>query len=213
MGAITNGQLIYDPTDNESDKVGAYLLGADGTEITQTGGALDVNIASATDLDIRDLVFATDKVDVSGSAVTVSATDLDIRNLLFATDTVDVSGSAVTVSATDLDVRDLVFATDKVDVSGSSVSFAGFATFANPAAVVVGTTAVQLNASILANRKSVVYQNTGVTTLFLGDSGVTAAKGIKLPKGSSIELAYGVAIDMYAIGSAAAGEMRAVEAA
>lgn len=77
---------------------------------------------SATNLDIRDLQFSTDKVDVSGSSVVVSATDLDVRNLQFATDSVDVSGSNVTVSATNLDVRDLQFASDKVDVSGSNVT-------------------------------------------------------------------------------------------
>jgi hypothetical protein len=101
-------------------------------------GSINVNVAEpvtvdATDFDIRDLTFATDSVDVSGSAVSitgsvvVTATDLDIRNLVFATDKVDVSGSSVTVSgtvtvvATDLDIRDLAFATDKVDVSGSTV--------------------------------------------------------------------------------------------
>lgn len=113
----------------------------------EADGSINANV-SATDLDIRDLEFATDKVDVSGSEVsldagtlaaleniTVSATDLDIRDLAFATDKVDVSGSEVsldagtlaaleniTVSATDLDIRDLAFATDKVDVSGSEVS-------------------------------------------------------------------------------------------
>lgn len=115
----------------------------------ESDGSINVNAALiATDLDIRDLVFATDKVDVSGSEIsldsatlaaleniTVSATNLDIRDLAFATDKVDVTGSEVslssgtlaaleniTVSATDLDVRNLVFATDKVDVSGSEVS-------------------------------------------------------------------------------------------
>lgn len=56
---------------------------------------------SATNLDVRDLAFASDKVDVSGSSVsatvsgsvTVSATDLDIRNLT-ATDVVTVTGGA-----------------------------------------------------------------------------------------------------------------------
>lgn len=82
-------------------------------------GSIDTNI-TGSDIDIRDLVFATDKVDVSGSSVTVTATNLDVRDLVFATDKVDVSGSSI--SATDLDIRDLVFATDKVDVSGSSVT-------------------------------------------------------------------------------------------
>jgi hypothetical protein len=46
----------------------------------------------------------------------VSATDLDIRDLAFATDSVDVSGSSVTVSATDLDIRDLTHASDSMKV-------------------------------------------------------------------------------------------------
>lgn len=106
----------------------------------EADGSINVNV-SATDLDIRDLAFATDKVDVSGSEVsldsttlaaleniTVSATDLDIRNLVFATDKIDASGSSVsisgsvTVTATDLDIRNLTFAQDKVDASGSSVA-------------------------------------------------------------------------------------------
>jgi hypothetical protein len=89
--------------------------------ITDNAGSLTVD---AVDLDIRDLAFATDSVDVSGSDITatVTATDFDIRDLVFATDKVDVSGSAVTVSSTDLDIRDLVFATDKVDVSGSVIA-------------------------------------------------------------------------------------------
>lgn len=81
---------------------------------------------TATDLDIRDLVFATDKVDVSGSAVTavVTATNLDIRDLVFATDKVDVSGSAVTavVTATDLDIRNLNLTDDAVKVSANATA-------------------------------------------------------------------------------------------
>ena len=67
-------------------------------------GSVNANV-SATNLDIRDLTFAADKVDVSGSSVTVSgsvsvtATDLDIRNLVFATDKVDASGSVVALDA------------------------------------------------------------------------------------------------------------------
>lgn len=128
---------------------GAQIEITDGTDTlaVNTDGSLNA-VVTATDLDIRDLAFATDKVDVTGSEVsldattlaaleniTVSATDLDIRDLAFATDKVDVTGSEVsldattlaaleniTVSATDLDIRDLAFATDKVDVTGSEVS-------------------------------------------------------------------------------------------
>lgn len=108
-----------------SDGTNTAVVNPDGSLNTQITGTVNVN---ATDLDIRDLVFATDKVDVTGSnvgitgSVTVQATDLDIRNLSSITDSVDVSGSNVTVSATDLDIRNLQFSQDSVDVSGSTVT-------------------------------------------------------------------------------------------
>lgn len=92
---------------------------APNTEVKITDGTDDLAInadgsinavVSATNLDIRDLVFATDKVDASGSTVELGATSLAaLENI-----------NAV-VSATDLDIRNLVFATDKVDISGSTV--------------------------------------------------------------------------------------------
>jgi hypothetical protein len=136
--AISKGQLIADPAIVlDGDSVVSFMRDGVGNAITSTSGKLDVQIGNtsiavtATNLDIRDLVFATDKVDVSGSAVSitgtvavtqstipwvVSATDLDIRNLAFATDTVDVSGSAVTVSATNLDIRDLTHVSDSIKI-------------------------------------------------------------------------------------------------
>lgn len=62
---------------------------ANPVPVSDAGGSLTVD---ATDLDIRDLAFATDKVDVSGSAVTavVTATDLDIRDLSSAQDNVEI---------------------------------------------------------------------------------------------------------------------------
>lgn len=95
----------------------------DGTDglLVNADGSLNA-VVTATNLDIRDLVFATDKVDVTGSTVTVTATNLDIRDLVFATDKVDVSGSSVTVTATDLDIRDLTLATDAVRVSANTTA-------------------------------------------------------------------------------------------
>ena len=46
-----------------------------------------------------NLAFASDKVDVSGSSVTVAATDLDIRNLSAAQDSIDAKMSASTILA------------------------------------------------------------------------------------------------------------------
>lgn len=81
---------------NITDNGGSITV--DGTvELGATSLAALENITvTATDLDIRDLDFATDKVDVSGSDVTatVSATDLDIRDLSSAQDSVEIKTAA-----------------------------------------------------------------------------------------------------------------------
>jgi hypothetical protein len=114
-----------------TDGTDTLEVNADGSlNITDNGGSLTVD---ATNLDIRDLVFATDKVDASGSTLGansgVDIGDVTVNNAAGAAavniqdggNSITVDGS-VTVSATDLDIRDLVFATDSVDVSGSEVS-------------------------------------------------------------------------------------------
>jgi hypothetical protein len=115
---ISIDKLQFDPSaPAENQRVGSFLIGANGTVITETGTSLDVNISNssiavtAADLDIRDLQFASDSVDVSGSSVSISG---DV-NVTQGTD-------PWIVSAADFDIRDLSFATDKVDVTGSEVS-------------------------------------------------------------------------------------------
>ena len=111
----------------------------DGTPIfaqADADGNLKVNVilggssvsepleVEATNFDIRNLLFASDKVDVSGSEVSLSAATLTaletitIANTTFA---VTQSTSPWEVSAINLDIRDLVFAQDSVDISGSTL--------------------------------------------------------------------------------------------
>ncbi len=65
---------------------------------------------SATNLDIRDLAFATDKVDASGSSVSISGSVAVTGPL---TDS-QLRATPVDVSATNLDIRDLTSGTDSV---------------------------------------------------------------------------------------------------
>lgn len=76
----------------------------DGTDDLAINGDGSINATvSATNLDIRDLTFAADKVDASGSTVALdSATLTALEN--------------ITVSATNLDIRDLTHASDSVKV-------------------------------------------------------------------------------------------------
>lgn len=87
---------------------------------------LDQIILSHADSSIQ-IGDGTDFLAINGDGslnAVVSATDLDIRNLTFATDTVDVSGSSVTVSATDLDIRNLANSQDSVAIGDASAIFA-----------------------------------------------------------------------------------------
>jgi len=117
-----------------------------GNNITSTGGALDVNIASGVTLEVN-LDQTNDSVQVYGSDLTAPiATNalgqlqvdiLTLPALTFATDSVDVSGSNVNavVTATALDIRALLYTYDSIrayqgggawDVSGSSISVSNF---------------------------------------------------------------------------------------
>lgn len=106
---ISIDKLQFDPSaPSENQRVGSFLIGSGGTVISETGSSLNVNVTnslsiSATDLDIRDLVFATDKVDVSGSVVALDAPTL-------------AALENITVSATDLDIRDLSHSQDSIKI-------------------------------------------------------------------------------------------------
>lgn len=68
---ITLNELLFDPANpDDGANVGAWVrAGDDGTAIGHVGDALKVDIGSVSDLDIRNLVFADDKVDASGSEI------------------------------------------------------------------------------------------------------------------------------------------------
>lgn len=70
--------------------------------VVPSSGRLPVDIGSAT-VTISGPVTVSNEVEITndiGSPIPVSATDLDIRNLVFATDKVDASGSSVSISNT-----------------------------------------------------------------------------------------------------------------
>jgi hypothetical protein len=107
LGGV-NVEVDLDHTD-DSVRLGD---GTNLTTVTQNGAdfGLDVNIinddltVTATDLDIRDLAFATDSVDVTGSEVSLDAATL-------------AALETITVVATDLDIRDLSASQDNVAIS------------------------------------------------------------------------------------------------
>lgn len=131
-------RLIFDPTDADtradSAKVGAILYDAVNDRLGVINASQELQVrdddantslesidtklssgitVTATDLDIRNLVFADDKVDVSGSEVSLDAATLAALETV----TVEQGTSPWVVSATDLDIRDLSASTDSVSIS------------------------------------------------------------------------------------------------
>ena len=120
-------KLVFDTTDADtlaaSDKVGAYVYGADGTLISHT------TVSGKEGLDVN-IINSSVAVSDGGGSLTVDAVDLDIRNLT-QTDEITVfqgtspwvigdGGSSITVDATDLDIRNLDYSQDNVAIKGST---------------------------------------------------------------------------------------------
>jgi hypothetical protein len=261
MGFLAKDRLFFDAADlTVSDRVGANLIGADDTVLGNVSDALKVNIqnasvvVSATDLDIRDIDFATDSIDVSGSSVsitgsvTVTASDLDIRDLTHATDSIKIgdgtdfleinADGSINVNLTDDGIADdaadagnplkvgghayasalsAVSAGDRVnmgfDLYRRIRTFMGAQVGINtPAVVTVGTSEVALPASPLAGRQKIIVQNTSDKDIFVGESGLTTATGIRVAKGATLELDIGE-IALYAIAGSAGNNVRILEIA
>lgn len=214
-------KLVVDPTDAESmaasANVGAYLRASDGTLLTHTGGALDVNF-TATDFDIRDLDASQDNVAISDGTDTlainadgsinavVTATDLDIRDLDSASDSVaawvsDGAGNAIGSTAGALDVN--IASGDLDDSLADTAIVTGSQS--------VNTTSSDLIATDLVNRKWLFAYNNGNKDVFIGPSGVSTATGFPLPPGSALELRVGASIDVHAVAQNGTQDVRTLE--
>jgi hypothetical protein len=81
----------------------------------------------------------------------------------------------------------------------------------------VGATAVALPATPLAGRATMLCQNVGATTIYLGTSSVAASTaatgGVQLLPGQSVPISISSAVILYAISSAAGGLVACLEVA
>lgn len=210
--SLNKFQLQFDPAETDCDQVKSYLSSSDGTLLTHTtyGGieALDVSIANTSPITIDG--------EVSLDAATLAALE---------TITVEQGTSPWVVSATDLDIRDLTHVSDSVkigdgtdflaiesdgsiNVNSSEAGFSG----CNNEATSVSSTATDLLATDLANRKSILIQNLGAKPIYVGcDATVTTSNGICVPKGASAEFRMGPGIDVHAITPSGTADVRIIE--
>lgn len=203
--------------------------GASAVNIQDGGNSITVD---AVNLDIRDLAFATDKVDVSGSSVSISGNvTVDQGTSPWV---IGDGGGSITVDAVNLDIRDLSAASDNVaaylkDGSGNSINSTSNAlnvymtnslsvndaALANTAiaaeADTVTTTSSALVASVLSNRKYVDIYNNGSKAMYIGQSGVSAANGFPIFPGSLLSLRAGASVAIHAVAASGSHEARVLQ--
>lgn len=228
---VAEGINVEVDLDAADDSVASWTNDGAGNPIGSTGGALHISDAGgsltvdAVDLDIRNLVFATDKVDVTGSSVTatqgtspwvvgdgggsltVDAVDLDIRNLLHTQDSVRLGDGTDFYTSTTIG-PDIGL---DVNVIGGTIT-ASDAALANTAvsneANSVTTVEENLVTTGLANRKYLFTYNHGSKASFIGTTGVTSANGFPIFPGTGYEFRAGPAIVLRTITDSGTTDMR-----
>lgn len=199
---LSKDKLIYDSTTpSDGDSVAAFLRTGTSALTSTIAGSLDVNVTNLTaaDVDIRDLVFATDKVDVGGSVVALDAGTLAaLENITViaagnvADDAIDsgnpfkigtraVSGALAAVSASGdradgiSDLYRRLWVNNAPNIAGSNAS------------VTVDDTAggIVIFTSVLAGRTRAIVKNMDNKPLYLGFGTVTVANGMPVEAGAS----------------------------
>lgn len=186
MSGISLERLLFDfSSPDDGPNVGAFIRSADGSLITDTAGALDINIKSS-DIDIR--------------------VDLDLDNLVAddAPDTEDpikvgtrAVNSLAAISAAG-DKANMISDLRRRLLVNTSANISTLATAVN-----VTNVATVLPATALVGRTKMTIQNTSNADVFIGGSGVTTANGILLAKGTSLTEDFGEYSLVYAIAATA----------
>lgn len=235
-----SNRLVFDVTDaatiSASSSVGAFVRSSDGTLIGNVSDALKVSLTNtslavtASDLDIRDLAYATDSVTAHQGGTWNVGTVSTITNVVH----VDDNSGSLTVDASNLDIRDLAAASDSVaswlkDGSGNSISSTtgwldvnikgGSIDVQNEADTALESTAKSVSttgallAAQLTGRKFMFVQNLGNKQVYVGKSGVTTSNGLQLSPGMIFEFQLGPSVSMHAVSEAGSQDVRILEAA
>lgn len=186
--ALTDAELRATPV-----PVSGTVSVTEPISVDDNGGSLTVDgTVAVSNFPASQAVTLTEpiSVDDNGSSLTVDATDLDIRNLTFAADKVDASGSVLGAGSNnigDVDVLTLpALPAGTNNIGDVDIASMPTGTLANGAQTAVSSSAVSILASN-ANRKKLIVQNVGAVNMRVGVTGVTATTGtLLLPNGTLI---------------------------
>jgi len=170
MSNLSLERMLFDPTDSTvGPKVGSYIIASDGSIITDTSGALDVNIAN------------------SSLAVTQSGTwSVQITD---GSDTLAIDGDGYITANIN----------GTVTISGDVTTdyLPNILPLSQP--ISVTDTEVALPTSPLTGRKRLQIQNLGSDPIYIGKTGVLVTSGLMIPKGATESLEAGPSAVYYGI--------------
>jgi len=194
---LGDGTTLYTGTTNGADHGLDVNIINDNIEVTQgtspwtvdgtVGISGDVNVTQGTDPWV------------------VSATDLDIRDLshLAGKDSVQIGDGTTLFSGTTVGADHGL----DVNIIGGDIDDDLADTAIENTATPVSTTAINVVASALADRKWLYLYNNGNKVLYFGKSGVTVANGFPMYRDTSMELRVGPSVAPQIIGgTGASGE-------
>lgn len=238
-----DGTLITHHTVGSGEHLDVYaaLAAGDGTPITQTGGALDVNLLTpvVVDVDLDGIynVGTNPTPDSAGSIYHTRAASITIAQQVERTS----AGALATIASASLsnvnalDVNAFAYAIDdstgdaelltssnadgglNVHVTGSDPLTINDAALADTAvasaanSLGVANVAEDVVASPLADRKYLFVYNNGNRKIYIGESGVSAANGFPVSPGSYMEFRAGDSIDLEFVGPNTSQEVRTLE--
>jgi hypothetical protein len=199
-----------DPANVKALDVNGFLLGWDGSawdRLTASSGALDVNLADQdADITVDINAQSVGALDVEGSVADDAA---DSGNpVKIGSRSVDQSSALSAISAASDRADALSDLYRRILVSNSAAVGLACADFD------VISTEVALPTTNLAGRVSMIVQNLSQTQpIYVGPTGVTTSTGLKIPKGGSLEIPAGEAIDLYGIAPSGTQDVRVFELA
>lgn len=149
-------------------------------------------------------------IDDNAGSITVDATQLDIDDLNATDDAVaswthDGSGNAIGSTSGSLDVN----ITNSLTVNDAALADTAIANAANTLGV--ASTAEDVVASPLANRKYLYIYNNDNRVAYIGASGVTESNGFPVSPSSMIELRAGASVDIEWVSPKVSHEIRTLE--
>lgn len=236
--AGTDGDLIGSETLNALEwlRTAGPIIDSSGNEVSVTGNALDVNVASLSFAYAEDSAHTT--ADDGAFVLGIRVDDLSAvpASVLAGTEgdyQAFVSGpnGGMSVEANQLDIDDLNATDDAIqawtfDGTGNAIGSTSGAldvnvasdastpdTEINSAAQNATTTTGAILGAQLAARKYFFYQNNGNKEIYVGESGVTTSTGLKVSPGMIMEFRLGPSLSMHHVAASGTQDTRVMEIA